>query len=779
MVAAPTNEAMAKQVLEWLTMHTISKFSHWPLIEKVELVLPSTVALRVCDVPGFGAESQDPFRQGLVKKALDGIECSSLLFCLNKGGAGRVKINVGSATYLEESGALEEIFGDHLKRRVGHLLTTAALDWTLEKDIADDPELPSEDAEKEADDIVEESSTWLTNAIKHAARHKGVGISRIEAALKMYTRSFAVDVTGTVEKATGCSSYRLKTTLLEALISNAKDSLERRQRVLFERLVRECLQPFYSELSKMGALRKIGGLDLKVPRLRDLLLKVKEAGNTALINGKVNEDVDEGGLRRSSRQRGDFNIFGLEHHPSAGQIASERTAHEANTRYANVMYTNLMEPLCGKATRDAVKNRYDNDRQFDDYSRKGSRLLGQHLKHYHPKLMDFLIPEVFKDMVLPVQDFLRSIEECAFIYPLIKMSDQVKHEFNLAIKENRKRVKDSPEEQKEFINKLDALETLLYATLQHTCNEQQHIFRDEFKTLLQRLPQEHKRILAHQSSEILRPAASARGNAQRMHACAKKAQNLATSVAKDLKDHVLNSVLDVLHTRFHDLQERVCKELYHLLLQLGDNLETRDFERLQAFTVSQRHARFCAGIIAAIHSSPLRTVDGASLVEDFEGFESILKLAEQPPELMIKHGEGLEALRTNNELADAADEAADEAAEWHCPSCNVSLRNTNPNAIGVYGLSRPTCGKDPGKCWCEKIKEDEKYCKLCVNFFRRHHRPRSEETERRRMYGKRKSDGMPSPHTAKKNKETALVQIAPAADAATDAATHIMVTELD
>ena len=41
-----------------------------------------------------------------------------MLFCLNKGGAGRVNTNVGSQTYLEQSGALEEIFGDHLKRRV-------------------------------------------------------------------------------------------------------------------------------------------------------------------------------------------------------------------------------------------------------------------------------------------------------------------------------------------------------------------------------------------------------------------------------------------------------------------------------------------------------------------------------------------------------------------------------------------------------------------------------------------------------------------------------------
>ena len=706
-----------------------------------------------------------------------------MLFCLNKGGAGRVNTNVGSQTYLEQSGALEEIFGDHLKRRVGHLLTTAALDWALEKDIADDPELPEEDARQEADNIVSESSKWLNVAVKHAAKSRGVSGTRIDEALENYTRSFAVDVTGKVEKVTGSSSYRLKTTLLEALIANAKDSLERRQRVLFERLVRECLQPFYSELSKMGALRKIGGLGLKAPKLPTMLLKMKEAGNTALINGKVNDDVFDGGIRRSSRERSDFSIFGVDRQPSAGQTASLRTAHAANARYANAMYRNFMEPLCDKSTSEAVKNRYESDMEFEDYSRKGSRTLGQHLKNYHPKLMDFVIPEVAKDMVLPVQDFLRSIEKDAFLTPLVQMSDRVKHEFALAIKENRKRMKDSVDEHKEWLDKLDALETMIEATLRNSRTEQQHIFRDEFKTLLQQLPQQLKRILAEQGSKNLTPAASARGNQQRMLACAKKAPTLAESVSKDLKDHVLNSVLDVLHTRFHDLQERVCREVHHYFVAVAENLETRDFERLEAFAVSQRHARFCAGLIAAIHSSPLRTMEGASLFADFEGLADILELAKQPPGL-IKHGEGLEALRMTTELvlATGADVEAMEtdATEWHCPNCHVSLRNTNPNARGVYGLSRPTCSVKPGSCWCEKEDPDTKYCKLCVNFFRRHHQQRSEATERRRMSNAKKrkisSDGLPSPtqYSAKKSKETALVLLAPAADAATDTASPIM-----
>jgi len=237
-------------------------------------------------------------------------------------------------------------------------------------------------------------------------------------------------------------------------------------------------------------------------------------------------------------------------------------------------------------------------------------------------------------------------------------------------------------------------------------------------------------------------------------------------VSMDLKEHVLNSVLDVLHTRFHALHEDVCTEIHSYFAAVASPSGTRDFERLDGFTESQRHARFCAGLIAAIHSSEVRTLDGASLVEDFEGFDDILKLASQPAGL-IAQGEGLEALRATSELVLVEDDTGPMETDdglWHCPQCDVSELHTDPNAIGVYGLSRPTCGQNPGKCWCEKIDPNVKYCKLCVNFFRRRHCRRPANLERKRISNakKRKSegDGLASPDF-KRNRETALVPVAP------------------
>jgi len=182
----------------------------------------------------------------------------------------------------------------------------------------------------------------------------------------------------------------------------------------------------------------------------------------------------------------------------------------------------------------------------------------------------------------------------------------------------------------------------------------------------------------------------------------------------------------------------VCREVHRYFVNAANKGETRDLERLQAFAVSQQHARSCAGLIAAVHMSTLRTVDGTSLVGDFEGLDAILQLANTPAGL-INQGESLQALRTSNELVlmdtDATEDvAADANAKlWHCPNCHVSELDTNMDAISVYGLSRPTCNKWPGTCWCEKVDVETKYCKLCVNTFRKRHEPRSRDAERRRI----------------------------------------------
>ena len=55
------------QKLNWLLMlHTVGPWSHWGIVREVTCMLPARdgVRMTVCDVPGFGNERSNPFRQG-------------------------------------------------------------------------------------------------------------------------------------------------------------------------------------------------------------------------------------------------------------------------------------------------------------------------------------------------------------------------------------------------------------------------------------------------------------------------------------------------------------------------------------------------------------------------------------------------------------------------------------------------------------------------------------------------------------------------------------------
>ena len=70
-VEAPTFAEIAEQLNIWLTMFTVGKWSNWALIMDVQIVLPSASAsLTLADVPGFGLETSDVFRQSIVTEAI-------------------------------------------------------------------------------------------------------------------------------------------------------------------------------------------------------------------------------------------------------------------------------------------------------------------------------------------------------------------------------------------------------------------------------------------------------------------------------------------------------------------------------------------------------------------------------------------------------------------------------------------------------------------------------------------------------------------------------------
>ena len=57
---------MLQHLNELLMLHTVGPWSHWGIVREVTCVLPARdgVRMTVCDVPGFGNERSNPFRQG-------------------------------------------------------------------------------------------------------------------------------------------------------------------------------------------------------------------------------------------------------------------------------------------------------------------------------------------------------------------------------------------------------------------------------------------------------------------------------------------------------------------------------------------------------------------------------------------------------------------------------------------------------------------------------------------------------------------------------------------
>jgi len=769
-VAAPSFEEMAAKVRNLLMMHTVGTWSNWAILTEVELILPAQIALTLCDVPGFGSESMNPFRQSIVQDAVENCECSTLLFCLKYE---RVDgDNAKSAAALEEAGVCEQLFGEEIIRKIGHLHTSISLDWALKETLEDDDDDPALQVyAEEANAWITKSEKWLKGALKQAAHKKGVDDKRVEAALAKYTKSFAPDVLKVIEKRTESDAHSIQL-LVDQLVANSNDSLHRRQMVLFQSLVVECLLPFFYELEKTGKFREFGALPqhqeahsegtahgIKKPTLKRLLTRLKEAGDQALILGGSAARVgpsSEDGPRRSVRGLARDDVTGT---AQSRVTANARSAHEANSLRAKAMESEILRPKCDAVTETSVKDRYErdgsfNEGYFEEYRRHRSRALGLHLKSQtieRTLLKDLIMPEVANDSVLPVIDHLSQIKNELIFAPLEAMTHEVIFAFTDIIDKNR-----GEGAQPQKLQTLEALTMLIIPSLGKWRLEQQQTFDMLFSRLLQTLPHEKDCILKQEFDQSLKPVGVVRGNAQKKNHLAKKANAVALEVSRSIGSYVLSNILDVMHARLHKSLESICKSTYAMFCAAVDNGEIKDLERLEAFTTSQHYARLCAGIVAAVSRSGLIE----ELLKEYE-LQPILDIAAQPAGLLNK-GEGLDTLFPDQPMDDsmavyvpASDaDASSSATSWQCPCCGVDISQTNASAISSYPIRRP-CHIDGEGCWCQaEESRDKTYCKLCVDYFKKKHLPRPPRLEKKRTDSIRRKrsgmEGLASPPTSNK-----------------------------
>lgn len=321
---------LLSELREVLLVHTIGDWSHWPVVARVELVVPSRLdhPLRICDVPGFGDDKLDPFRQSLVDAALK-LECSTLLVCLKTD---RLTADAQETAHrLAKLGIFEDLFGEPHLRRVGKLSTITALDWALAETLQN-----ALDEKRDVQHVIKDSykqSAGDSRKFLYSKLHDGMKArvnpiggeakkrlkARVELVMKDHTQQFAIDVRGTLASAilssfsnaaasSAASSpsalpaaggapenpppWRMAA-LVDSLLDNNIKNVEHHQTRCLKEFVSGVLLPFYNCLDGLGDLKNLEPeADLKMFSQKNLLALLKNAMHNLLSQAVMIQQKD-------------------------------------------------------------------------------------------------------------------------------------------------------------------------------------------------------------------------------------------------------------------------------------------------------------------------------------------------------------------------------------------------------------------------------------------------------------------------------------------------------
>lgn len=601
---------MLKKLNELLMLHTVGPWSHWGIVRDVTCVLPARdgVRMTVCDVPGFGNERSNPFRQGalhdrharkprslrlscvprvwtgLVRDAVTNCEASTLLICLTHDRIqGR---NNESRTVLQDAGVYEELFGDEMQRKIGQVVTTTSLDWLLEKKLQK-KKVSATHAQRDADSLREQSEGWLRQSFDEAATAKGINAARVPDALDKLTKSFALDVRGKIRENLGqeaiVDSFSMQT-LADVLQMASKDALKRRQQLLFLRLLVEVILPFYEEHHKLGYLRKecgSGGADprYKVPSLRGdsgILQQTLNAGDLALMGKNMSLASSSEDRRSSLRQRRELD-------PLSASGESLTSVHDGNVGKAGFVESaaamrrlalkkDVIDPILNQGTSNptGVDKRWEEDEgypseTFMPYRKSKSRQLGYDLKAAEPQnslLPDLIIPEILHDSVFPLQKKLREMESQLIEFPITVMTEHLSDIFTKKMQENIDAAGEDASEKR----RMEGLLHVLLIHLSAWASSQVEDFKLLFAGKVGELPKMHKDSIKSSLTRRMPSVFKVRGNKQRKQLLGKQAKNIAIEIANETLETLLRQILVVMTVRAAPLNRRMATSPDPLIL---------------------------------------------------------------------------------------------------------------------------------------------------------------------------------------------------------------------
>jgi len=567
--------------------------------------------------------------------------------------------------------------------------------------------------------------------------------------MPFFTKCFAVDVRGTAEEVSGVDDFSLDK-VIEELIASSKMALKNRHQLALQRLVLEVVLPFYEEHAKLGLLQDFRPGEheaaINVPQKARVLDTVLEAGYLALMGIIPEEGSADGGRTRSKTKAGTW---------GAGDFANQ-----AIKKIREKINQEQMRPLLEEHHDQAgsrVIDRWERDTGFQslyfyEYRRPRARQLGMDLASANPQdtlLTDVLVPEMARQSVLPLQNFLRSLRDDLIRKPMHAMAKTIEDVFNNHIKPTS-----SVGHASTINNVIDAVHETVHTSLRAWRDQEVGKLNILFDQLLQSLEIERVEILRTvMLSHVSKVGKSFSSQKTRKVALAKKSYTIAETVARKLLDYTQADILQLLHQRMIKSFRQITNSTHGLVYAAVKKGDTHELVRSGAFKIAQYYARYTAGLVSGLMRSSLVY----NQLQTYHKIDSIMQLSEQPPLVTggkqnlasILQCDELEFIETVDGTVSGGEASSSYSIQglagngWNCPNCRCS--ETETISKEPLRTANVPCMKTQG-CFCEGLPVKELYCRLCARYFVSKHKMRPLAAERQRQYKrKRKLSEMASP----------------------------------
>jgi len=692
-------EKTLAELSDLLLVHTVGDWSHWAIVEKVDVEIPSKLdaPLHICDVPGFGDEALDPFRQKCVTQALS-LPCSTLCICL--GPDMRASSQQSAAQRLEEAGIFDDLLCKvATSRRVGKILLLHPLMWivnnmkaTLKKQ--DKIDWPAKIKETHVTSS-KEAKEWLIQKFKARCRDKKIQRD-IGSVAKERIQARSIDIKGEQPELQGIECHMRH--LVSTLVQNSDCYCHEQQEECLQQLTNDCLVPFCLRLMQMSELR-----NLKHDQ------NFRFTAEKSLVSG-------------------------------ARDILQQRLSQEVNSRLRDDLDKTIIEPHTKICTAEAVKCRFHEDAEFVHYKRSGSRKLGNDMRSSTPEktsLPHLAMKPLSRDVIIPLQHGVQSKLNDLVDAPAKLVEEMSMDIIRKELEANKKYV---PEQSEALSSLLLNFESRFPRDMQAVVNKYRckllqqidHLRYDLFKLLHRVLVEEDLPHLAQQKNRTKELSM----NEWKMEELAGRTEGLrgmAARMRSSWKDHLLKSVLCRFKADFIEEVEAVLSFYAGHVRRALEKSETMWFEELDGF----QHSAVCSHRLAKLIETVTRSEKLKHCIAlDEPMLQKIVQVGTPDPSKTTVHD--LRAAATSTALALAEDEPRGEAdATWHCPMC-YSTRTEDKGPFKLT-LENGICQRKETKhCWCEKMSSTEDVCYLCLRSYNTRHKQRSSKHEKDRLYAKRK-----------------------------------------